>query len=240
MASSSMGACVSTDPAASDTPTAADLAVLDDRAEEVGLAMARSDGPEPEAFARRLDGFDVDVLVLSGSSYDEAGAEVVLRVQLDEVHRVSACYRWVFQLADAYAFSPERLDECPDVPVIELGPPPVEPRLPVDLHDRLVDGLAPPAESEAAVLARVRAIYTEAVEAELQQPDVEPEHLLGIDDALDEGSLASYGEAVVVAIGRRFECKLVKVAPDRVWVWTPDRVSLQPGELGCDPVQAAE
>lgn len=248
-----VGARTSTE-AVVDEPTADDVTFLDAYAEELGLVMVRSRGPEPEAFARRVDGPgpDVESLRLSGSAYED-GAEVVLRLRRERSESgflgqpqgsyvVSACYRWLLgQSSEGYR--PERLDECPDGPVIELGPPPVEPGLPDSLHDRLTGALEPPGRDEAVspemVRADVRALYEEAVEAELRRPDVEPDHLLSVDDALDGRSVATDGDAVGVAVGVRRECIMVRVSPGEVSVWVPDRISLEPGEVGCSAAAAA-
>ncbi len=237
---------------APEEPNGDDVRILDDYAAELGLVMARSRGPQPQAYARRVDGpgDDVQVLQLAGATGD-GGAEVVLRLRRDRTRRdgfgwqeqnyaVTGCYRWVFDdRMDEH--EPERLEACPDTAVIELGPAPVEPRLPARLVERLSAHLvAGPGPVRAAdVLSDVRRQYDAAVASELQRDEVEPEDVMDTATALSDDSVAVVDDAVGVAVGRGTACVFVRVAPADVTVWVPDRMSLQPGEMGCSPAAAA-
>ncbi|PSK95552.1 hypothetical protein CLV30_12921 [Haloactinopolyspora alba] len=235
-----------------DEPTDDDVRFLDDYARELGLVMSRARGPEPEAFARQVDGPgpDVRTMRLSGSAHD-GGAEVVLRLRTERTrtgwfgsvearYRVSACYRWVLG-ESVDDFRPERLSACPAGPPAELGRAPVEPRLPDGLYDRLSGGLAArkgPVTPEA-LLADVRTLYVEAARAEQRRGGVRPERLIDVDDALDRHSVVVKGEAVGVSVGFGQECMMVRAAAGEIDVWVPDRISLQPGEIGCSASAAA-
>ena len=61
-----------------------DVQTLDAYAEELGSVMVRAQGPDPAEFARRVDGpgRGVETLVLSGSAFEEEGAQIVLRVRM--------------------------------------------------------------------------------------------------------------------------------------------------------------
>lgn len=222
----------------------ADAAALDEYADELGLVMVRSRGPEPEVYARMVDGPGPDVETLSLDVSDGA-AHVVLRLRQDRQdcgwlagsscrpYKVSACYRWTFD-DSMEEHEPDRLDACPKGPVLELGPAPVEPQLPNNLAQYLRDNVVPPSDvSEQTALAAVRALYAEAVSAALESPEVKPDHLLGVDDALAPDSTARAGDSVGVAVGRGTECVMVRMTPREVRVWVPDRISLMPGEIGC-------
>lgn len=222
-----------------------DAEVLDAYAGELGLVMARSRGPEPGAYARRVDGPEPGVETLVARSEDGA-AEVVLRLRQHRAdcdwlgsscqeYVISACYRWLFE-DSIDDHKPERLGECPAGPVIRLGPAPVEPHLPDDLFDRLRSRMATLDDhSRRAVLAQVRAAYTASRRAALTVPGAEPSHLLSVEEALGVGSAATAGSTVAVAVGQGTECVMVRASPREVDVWVPERVSLLPGEIGCDP-----
>lgn len=175
-----------------EEPNGDDAEVLDDYAAELGLVMARSRGPQPQAYARRVD-------------------------------------------------EPERLETCPDSPVIELGPAPVEPRLPAGLVERLRVHLTPrPGPVRAAdVLSDVRRQYDAAVASEPKRDEAAPVDVMDTATALSDDAVAVADDAVGVAVGRGTECVFVRVEPAGVTVWVPDRVSLQPGEMGCSPTAAA-
>jgi tripartite ATP-independent transporter DctP family solute receptor len=194
-----------------------DIAVLDAYADELGLVMVRSRGPEPEAFARRVDGqgSDVETLEVSGSAHD-GGAIVVLRLTRERreralisfgvvnLYQISACYRWVLGVSvDDY--KPQRLNECPDGPVIDLGPQPVEPRLPLGIEDRLHERLERLAGVDdvtaAAVADAARAAYTDT-ELEARDAGVAPDELLSADEILagDDSVATVDGAGVVTAV----------------------------------------
>lgn len=220
--------------------TSADVHALDAYAEELGLVMNRAQGPDPKTYARRVDGpgRDIETLVLSGSAYDE-GAEIVLRIRLQRTERgwfgggsrfmISACYRWVLETANIDGHRPERLSECPDVPVTKLGPEPPEPSVPDGLVE-LVEAEVTPTEplSEAAVLRQVRAIYREL------SVGYEPGSLLSVEDALAADSVATHDDAIGVAVGAGSECVMVRVTREDVTAWVPPAIALEPGEVGCD------
>jgi hypothetical protein len=223
-----------------------DAEALDAYAAELGLVMARSHGPEPAAYARRVDGPGPGVETLALRAAD-GRAEVVLRLRQHRAdcgwlgascqeYEVSACYRWAFQ-SSIDDHEPARLDECPEGPVIDLGPAPADPRLPDRLLDVLTKRLAPARGlSEPAVLAQVRAAYMASRRAALAAPGGrEPGRLLLLRTALDAGSSAVVGDTVAVAVGRGTECVMVRVSPRGADVWVPERVTLLPGETGCHP-----
>lgn len=244
---------VTADPAETDI-SRDDAAALDEYAEELGLVMVRSRGPAPQEYARRVDGPgpDVQTLALSGSAHS-GGAEVVLRLRLERAkssflgeprpYEVSACYRWVLGVS-VDDHEPQRLDACPGGPAIQLGPPPVEPRLPDGLAERLEADLTRLAATDqvsgvtvGAVAAQARATYRTVAAADVARPGVDAAHLLTVEDALsDEAFAVADGSRVVtVAVGRGEECVMAEVRPGQVRVWTPARISLQPGEAGCVP-----
>jgi hypothetical protein len=220
-----------------------DVAALDEYADELGLVMARSRDADPEAYARQVDGPGPDVATLVADTTDGGGADIVLRIRTERQdcdwtghcvqYEIEGCYRWLFDdRMDEH--EPERLGACPDAAVIELGPAPVEPRLPDGLVDRLRRTLSfgrDPAEQ--VVLDAARVTYRAAVAAAVDD-GVDRSHLLGVDQALGPDSVATVGESVGVAVGVGTECAMVRASPDGVEVWVPERVSLQPGEVGCD------
>ncbi|HEY9408515.1 MAG TPA: hypothetical protein VIP77_02945 [Jiangellaceae bacterium] len=233
----------------------ADTEALDAYARELGLVMIRSRGPEPEAYARMVDGPGPDVETLVASVRDGGGAEVVLRLRQERAeydwlggpgtpYEISACYRWRLD-GNIDEHLPKRLDGCPDVPVMTLPPAPVEPRLPAQLIEGLESGLAvvagAPAPQLADVLAAARDSYTAALRAELAAGVVTAEQLLPVDEAVVDsdaaiGDLATgSGTTVGLAVGAGYECVLVLVAPGAVTAWVPDRISLEPGEIACTP-----
>ena len=234
---------------------AADTEALDDYARELGLVMIRSRGPEAETYARMVDGPGPDVETLVASVADGGGAEVVLRLRQERAeydwlggpgtpYEVSACYRWQLD-GNMDEHLPKRLADCPDVPVITLPPAPVEPRLPESLIEGLESGLAAvatsPAPQVAEVLVAARDSYGAALRAELAVGAVTAEQLLPVDEAILDGDAAVGDPAtggvrtVGLAVGAGYECVLVLVAPGEVTAWVPDRVSLEPGEIGCTP-----
>lgn len=239
-----------------------DVAFMDAYAEELGIVMSRVRGvyggkQDAEAFARRVDGPgpDIETLDAAGSLTDGDGATVVLRLRRERQRRtdwlgaettsyeISACYRWVFGGTDGDR-GPERLDECPDRPVIELGPPPVEPELPTDIVERLQHGLEPLAAetvTEDAVMESVRSIYTAAVHEALDRPGAEPGELLREDEAMagDDRVATADDGAIGVAVGSRGECVLARLVPGNVSVWRPPQISQAPGEIGCSASWAA-
>ncbi|WP_129669134.1 hypothetical protein [Phytoactinopolyspora endophytica] len=232
-----------------------DVDFLDDYAAELGLVMVRNREPDPEAYARLADGpgRDVEALELSGPPGEESPG-VVLRLRrerqestgwmsgIGEIYEISACYRWEFGDMDDH--EPQRLDECPSTPVIEIGPAPVVPTLPAGIDDVLRDSLEPLAAggnvSEDAVADAVRSAYTEAVENALDGPDVDPKEILSSDDIVTgDDWVVTVDDAVGVAIGRDRSCVMAQVVPDEVTVWRPRRISLEPGEVGCSASSAA-
>lgn len=231
----------------------ADTESLDAYARELGLVMIRSRGPEPEAYARMVDGPGPDVETLVASAADGGGAEVVLRLRQERAeydwlggpgtpYVISACYRWRLD-GNMDEHLPKRLRSCPDLPVMTLPPAPVEPRLPDQLVEGLESGLAvvasAPAPQVAEVLAAARDSYTAALRAELAAGVVTEEQLLPVDEAVAHddaaiGDPASGTDTTVgLAVGAGYECVLVLVTPSEVTAWVPDRISLEPGEIGC-------
>lgn len=229
-----------------------DTAALDEYAETLGLAMIKTSGHSAEDYARRVDGPDAGIEVLDLSTADH-GAVVVLRVRLEraepswpapgDTYEISACYRWELG-SDTDDYQPERLARCPSVPVITLPPAPIEPALPDTLPDHLNGtlGALPDVASvdPRAVEDAVRAAYSAAFQEAGSRSGADAgAQLLDIADALPGDSWMIVDDGVVgVAVGRADECLLARVAPGEVHVWTPSRMSLQPGETGCSP-QAA-
>lgn len=232
-----------------------DIGFLDDYAEQLGLVMVRSRGPEPEAFARRVDGpgSDVETLEVSGSAHD-GGAAVVLRLTRERRERalisfgvvnhyqISACYRWVLG-PGVDDYTPQRLDECPDGPAIDLGPPPVEPELPPGFEDRLherLERLAGMGDVTAQGVAdAARAAYADT-ELEARDAGATPDELLSAAEILaGDDWVATVDGAVGVAIGRQMECVMARVRKSEVLVWRPRWISLVPGEVGCSAPWAA-
>lgn len=236
-----------------------DIAFLDDYAAELGLVMsrARGGGPEPERFAARVDGPgpDIETLDLRGSAYD-GGATVVLRLRRErpvreffstgepETYQLSACYRWTFGGPDGRDHQPERLSACPDHPVIDVEPP-IEPDVPPGLHEALTERLWALVASgkpvtETAVATAVRSVYAEQ-ERKAAAADVEPAEILNGDDILTgDDWIVTIDNVIGVAIGRWESCVTAAVGPgEDVDVWTPDRMVLVPGEVGCSASWAA-
>lgn len=237
-----------------------DIAFLDEYAEELGIVMsrARGGGPEPERFAAQVDGPgpDVETLELRGSAYD-GGATVVLRLHRErpvrelfstgepEMYHVSACYRWTFGGPDGRDHQPERLNACPDRPEIEVEPP-IEPDLPPGLHEALTGRLSALVAggkrvTEAAVATSVRSVYAERVREALESGDVEQQEILNGDDILtgDDWIVTIDNNVIGVAVGRQTSCVVARIDVEDVAVWTPDRMVLVPGEVGCSASWAA-
>lgn len=236
-----------------------DVAFLDEYADELRIVMSRARGlgVDAESFARRVDGPGPDIETLEVSGAYEEGAEVVLRLRRERVesggwnwmgghgqpYEISACYRWRF--GPGGDEGPDRLAECPDTPVIDLGPPPVTPTLPSRIADILhaeLDALVTAGGvSEPAVADAVRSAYADAVDEALAEPGSEPESLLRSGDVLgptDEW-LTTVDGVIGVALGQDRSCVLAQVSPDGARVWHPPRISLEPGEVGCSAGWAA-
>ncbi|NEE01823.1 hypothetical protein [Phytoactinopolyspora halotolerans] len=232
-----------------------DVAALDAYAEELGLVMIRNRRPDPAAYARRVDGPgpDVETLELSDPP-DTVAPAVVLRIRQQrqerigwisgqyEEYEISACYRWTFTGMEDY--KPDRLEECPEVDVIELGPPPVVPELPDGFGDVLSESLTSLSDAERrvpeTVVAAVRSAYTEAVDDALDEPGADPAGILSSDDVLaGDDWVETIDEVIGLAVGRGRSCVLARVTADDVAVWHPDRISLEPGEVGCSASSAA-
>ncbi|HEY9411719.1 MAG TPA: hypothetical protein VIP77_19225, partial [Jiangellaceae bacterium] len=60
------------------------------------------------------------------------------------------------------------------------------------------------------------------------------EAVVDSDAAIGDPATGS-GTTVGLAVGAGYECVLVLVTPGAVTAWVPDRISLEPGEIGCTP-----
>ncbi|NED98254.1 hypothetical protein G1H11_23415 [Phytoactinopolyspora alkaliphila] len=238
-----------------------DIGFLDDYADELTIVMgrARAHGPDPQRFPRMVDGPGPGIETLHASeSSEHGGTVVVLRLRRErtvreflpsgvpELYEISACYQWVFGRGDE---RPQRLSECPDVPVIELDPPPVTATLPNGVDDALYEALEPLAgradEADAgitktAVAEAVRSAYAQAEREALDIPGVDPDTVLTSDDVLaGDDWVTSVDGAIGVAIGKDKSCVMARVVPGEVRVVRPPRISLEPGEVGCSAAWAA-
>jgi hypothetical protein len=227
-----------------------DADALDAYAETLGLAMIKTRGDDAADYARHVDGPGPGVEVLAATDSAD-GPSVVLRVRIErtgpsfltpgDTYEISACYRWTFGPADDY--QPRPLDSCPDTAVLQLGPAPVEPTLPMSLDTHLSAALEPLAAAAdpavPTIESAVRAAYATAAAEEATAPGRDDVEVMAADVALDGAWLVLDGDTVGIAVGHGEECRLAGISQGRASVWAPDRISLQPGEIGCDAHAAA-
>ncbi|WP_088974693.1 hypothetical protein [Micromonospora coxensis] len=199
------------------------------RLTEVTAAIARDRPWEADEFGRLVTGREgVDLMSLDGTTrQDGDGVSLVVRVRGEALvldwngsesarAEVTLCHRLGYRPDDRV--DPVTEVDCP--PTAPITPRPA-PSLPSGTDERLRRSLPTgPAATERSVGAAVDRLRL---------------------DPRVRRDVATVDGAVGLALreGRRGSCLLARVVGDRVEVWRPPTVLMQPGELTCDGRTAA-